>query len=371
MSQTEYVRRTDPKKLIVAITIVAIIAVAALTIVMWPRPRIFVYTYDSFMLWGDSPDTIDEIVFGPFERQYGVDIEIVRLPTDASGIVTRLLAENTSPIADVVIGIDNILVLQEQVRSVLEPYNTTNIDLLSPGLADALSPERYLIPFDYGLVTQIYSLHDMNTTTHPALANLTLDALASMASLLVTEDPRFSSPGLSFLLSEIAISEKILKSDWKSWWTSVKGQINIQEGWSEAWSVWDSDPNIHMMVSYGTDPAYSAYYSGTEPDIATAPFRYNNTDYAWIQIEGIGLVRGGPNPQIGRLFIDYCLTAAVQSYIALNQWMFPANPNVDLHDAFDYALSIEDVTPLNMLLAPTEIAANLTRWLDEWESLMA
>ncbi len=361
----------DPKKLVGAIIIIAIIGVAALTILTWPRPRVIIYTYESFMLWGDSPETIDETVFGPFERQYGVDIEIVRLPTDANGIVTRLLAESASPIADVVIGIDNILILQEQAKSVLEPYNSTNLDLVSSELVDALSPERYLTPFEYGLVTLIYSLRDMNVTTHPVLANLTLDALASIADLVVTEDPRFSSPGLAFLLSEIAMSEKLIESDWKTWWNSVKGHIKVQEGWSEAWSLWDSDPTIHMMVSYGTDPAYSSYYSGTTPHIAAAPLRYNNIDYAWIQIEGMGLVRGGPNPQIGRLFIDYCLTAAVQAHIPLNQWMLPVNSNVEIHSVFDYALSIDEVTALNTLLTPAEIAANLTRWLDEWEELMA
>jgi ABC transporter substrate-binding protein (ThiB subfamily) len=172
------------------------------------------------------------------------------------------------------------------------------------------------------------------------------------------------------LLSEIAVYEKLLGKDWTEWWQLVKSKINVQEGWSEAWNVWDTDPARKLLVSYGTDPAYDASYSGAAPDTAVGPILYNGMQYAWMQVEGMGLVKNGPNPSLGQALIDYCLTPSVQDYVALNQWMFPANANATLDPVFNYALHPQDVVLLNSLLSAAEISANLTSWLDQYDEIM-
>ncbi|MHA1935873.1 MAG: thiamine ABC transporter substrate-binding protein [Candidatus Thorarchaeota archaeon] len=372
---SEYPVRRDPRVAVVAIVIVAVVTIAAIAIINQPpvsdRPKLVVYTYDSFMQWGDDPDTIDVTVFGPFEERYKVDVDITRLQTDANGIVSRLVAEQSNPVADVVIGLDNILILQEVAKSVLEPYEATNLSLINSSLIDALDPDHYLTPFDFGLVTLIYDIASMNTTTHPQLGNLTFSNLADqdMASAIVTQNPRHSSPGLAFLLSEIAMQEKLVGEDWKQWWIDVNDYINVQPGWSEAINVFFDDPSVSMMVSYGTDPAWSAYNYGIVPGTGIATLNHDNDSYAWMQVEGMGLVKNGPNNTLGRLFIEYCLTPTVQSYIALNQWMFPTNMEVELDISFDYALHPDDVALLNPLLPQSEIAANLTTWLDDWDNI--
>ncbi|MBD3407468.1 MAG: thiamine ABC transporter substrate-binding protein [Candidatus Lokiarchaeota archaeon] len=368
-----YPTRRNPKTIIIAIILVSTIAIASFAILTYPKPSLKVYTYDSFMLWGDNPETIDDTVFGPFEREHGIEVEIIRLPTDANGIVSRLVAEQENPQADVVIGIDNILILQDAAKSVLEPYSSPNLNLIDEEVVSALDSDHHVIPFDLGLVSIIYEMDYLNTTSHPELDNFTFTNLATdfFASSLVTENPHQSSPGLAFLLGQIAIYEKILETDWKDWWNAVKDDVDVQAGWTEAWTIWYESSERNMLVSYGTDPAYSSYYSGEEPNVAVAPMHYNDQDYAWMQIEGIGLVKDGPNQELAKLFVDYCLSAQVQQYVGLNQWMFPANNEVTLDDAFAYALHPDDVSLLNALLPSSEIAANLTEWLDEWDLIMA
>jgi thiamine transport system substrate-binding protein len=370
---TEYPVRRDPRILIGAVTVIIIIVVAAYGIVTWWRPRFVVYTYSSFMDWGDEgADVVLDRAFAGFKEKYGIDIDFVILEGDANFIVSRLNAEAANPVADVVIGIDNILVLQEAARNVLEPYTSPDLDLINETLVDLLSPEHYLTPFDYGLVTLIYSMTTINTTTHPELANLTFSDLATpeLASALVTEDPHLSSPGLSFLLSQIAVYQEILHEDWKTWWDAVENEIDVEEGWTEAWSAWSSDPTKHLLVSYGTDPAYSAYYSEGAPDTKVAPFYYDGNYWAWMQVEGAGLVKNGPNPTLGKAFIDYCLNMSVQQEIALNQWMFPVRSDVTLHSAFDYAIHPDEISVLNTLLNSTVIATNLQDWLQQYDSIM-
>ncbi len=372
MNMSAYSSHRNPKVTIAAIAIAVVIIVGAYGLVFWqaPKPTLTVYTYDSFMLWGSDPDNIDETVFGPFEDEYGIEVRIERLNTDANGIISKLVAEQSNPVADVVIGIDNILILQAQAKQVLEQYTPSNIDLVEHSIIDALDPDHYVTPFDFGLVTLIHRTSELNATVNPGIENLTLTNLVDMASMLVTENPHFSSPGLSFLLSQIAVYEKLMNADWRDWWRAVKDDIDVQEGWTEAWTKWDSDSARKILVSYGTDPAYDASWTGGAPDTAVAPIYYDGVDYAWMQVEGIGLVKNGPNPTLAKAFIDYCLTAAVQDNIALNQWMFPANTNVELDPVFDYALQLDDVSLLNELLTGTEIATNLESWLNAYDEIM-
>ena len=372
LSSSAYPTRRNPKVMIAAISLIVVISVATYGILVWQEPKrvLTVYTYDSFMYWGNDTSTIDDRVFGPFEQQYGVNVEIVRLDTDANGVVSKLVAESANPVADVVIGIDNILVLQNAAKSILTPYTSPNLEFVNTSIVNALDPTHYVTPFDFGLVTLVYRNSELNTTSNPELNNLTFSNLAEMASMLVTENPHLSSPGLAFLLSEIAVYEKLLGQEWTDWWQLVKGKINVQEGWSQAWNVWDSDSARKLLVSYGTDPAYDASYTGAAPDTAVAPILCNGEQYAWMQVEGMGLVKNGPNPSLGKAFIDYCLTPAVQDYVALNQWMFPVNANATLDPVFNYALHPQDVVLLNSLLSASEISANLTSWLDQYDQIM-
>lgn len=368
---TEYPVRRNPVRIIAVVSVVVIFVVAAYASVTWWRPRFVVYTYSSFLDWGDEgADVVIQRAFAPFEEKYGVDIDIILLDVDANGIISKLVAESANPVADVVIGIDNILILQEAAQNVLEPYISPNLDLINDTFIDLLDPNHYLTPFDFGLVSLIYSTTTINTTTHPQLENLTFSDLAEtdLAAGLVTENPHFSSPGLAFLLSQIAVYDGILNQDWTTWWETVKADIDVQEGWSQAWSVWSGDPTKHLLVSYGTDPAYSANYLGTAPDTAVAPFVYNEESWAWMQVEGVGLVKNGPNPELGKAFIDYCLNTTVQMEIPFNQWMFPVRTDLTLPSVYQYAIHPNEVSVLNQLLSSSVISSNLSNWLDLWDA---
>ena len=215
-------------------------------------------------------------------------------------------------------------------------------------------------------------MNKINETSYPQIGNLTFADLASneLASSLVTEDPRFSSPGLAFFLSEIAVYKKLLNEDWTSWWNDVEGKIDVEQGWSQAWSTWSTNPTRNLLVSYGTDPAYSASYTNSTPDIAVAPLYYEGKHWAWMQVEGVGLVKNGPNPELGKAFIDYCLNITVQQEIPLNQWMFPVRTDLTLPNVFQYAIHPDEISILNSLLNSTEIRTNIQSWLDEYTAVM-
>ncbi len=369
-SVSDYPVRRDPRKIIGVLVIAVALVVAGYSVATYWRPSFVIYTYGSFMDWGDDgAQAVLERAFAPFEEEHGIRIDWRILDADANFIVSKLVAERGNPVADVVIGIDNILILQESAKSVLEPYESPMLEYVNETLVELLDPDHYLTPFDFGFITTIYTKDTINTTTNPELAYLTFEDLATpeLSSALVTEDPRFSSPGLSFLLSQIAVYEGILEEDWTTWWEEVADEIDVEQGWSEAWESWNTNPTKHLLVSYGTDPAYSAHYSGTAPDTAVAPFYYDGKHWAWMQVEGMGLVKNGPHPELAKAFIDYCLNETVQQEIALNQWVYPARSDVPLPGVYQYALDPNNITLLNTLLTRTQIAENLESWLDQWE----
>ena len=369
----EYPVRKNPKKIIAATAVVVVVLVATYGIVTWWKPTFVVYTYSGFMDWGDEgASAVLKRAFAPFEKKYGINIQFIDLQGDTSFLVSRLNAEKSNPVADVVIGLDNIIVLQENARSVLEPYISPSLKYINQSLVDTLDPDHYLTPFDFGLVTLIYSMNKINETSYPQIGNLTFADLASneLASSLVTEDPRFSSPGLAFFLSEIAVYKKLLNEDWTSWWNDVEGKIDVEQGWSQAWSTWSTSPTRNLLVSYGTDPAYSASYTNSTPDIAVAPLYYEGKPWAWMQVEGVGLVKNGPHPDLGKAFIDYCLNITVQQEIPLNQWMFPVRTDLTLPNVFQYAIHPDEISILNSLLNSTEIRTNIQSWLDEYTAVM-
>jgi thiamine transport system substrate-binding protein len=88
-------------------------------------------------------------------------------------------------------------------------------------------------------------------------------------------------------------------------------------------------------------------------------------------VEGVGLVKNGPNPELGKAFIDFCLNASVQTEIPLNQWMFPVRTDLSLPSVFQYAIHPDEISLLNQLLNSTEIASNLSDWLGLWDTSRA
>ena len=86
----------------------------------------------------------------------------------------------------------------------------------------------------------------------------------------------------------------------------------------------------------------------------------------YLQIEGMGILKGTKNPALAKKFIDFILTGDFQEEIPLTNWMFPVIPSVKLPDSFDYAPK-----PSRVLSLPSsEIEANQDRWIEGWLEVM-
>ncbi|MGQ4834642.1 MAG: thiamine ABC transporter substrate-binding protein [Candidatus Asgardarchaeia archaeon] len=333
--------------------------------------ELVIYTYESLLKWGNNYTEVYNNVFKAFEEKYNVTIRLVEF-SDARSALLRLVEEKDNPKADVIIGLDNILAIEAIKSDVLEPYTPTNLSLIKPDLVQALDPTHHVVPYDYGLIALVYDTKYVNKTTYPEITHLTFDDLLDpkYSDLLVTEDPTQSSTGLAFLLWQIAVYSKLLNKDWKEWWQQAKDHIKVTKSWGDAYDIFlEESSGRHIVVSYGTDGAYSYYFYNSTRYNATVIY-VNDNPYAWLQIEGLGLVKNAPHSEMAKTFIEWFLSNEVQQYIPLNNWMYPANQNVTLPEAYKYAIDPNTANIANNLLNQTEIEENLNDWLYDWTEIM-
>lgn len=334
--------------------------------------EIVIYTYESLM--ADPYFDIE----ANFSADSGIhDVKIIRFD-DANELVSRLVAEKDQPVADVVIGIDNALINLVDKEDILQMYSPSVIDELDKSLIDNLDPDGYLWPYDYGVISLFYQNQIVNKTTDPILENFTLETLleSNILSKLIIQNPKYSSTGLGFLLWTIAVYgdstiglDGLLKSNWRDFWVIAGKKVNITKSWGDAFTIFfEPKEGKPIMSSYGSSPAYG--YCLYEGDNSTSALisNENGEKNGWLQIEGIGLVKNAPHDENGKKFIDWFLSAELQSEIPISQWMHPANTNADIAACFqESSIDPKLLKKLNDLIPPEILKFNLKNWIDQWE----
>ncbi|MHA1703435.1 MAG: thiamine ABC transporter substrate-binding protein [Promethearchaeota archaeon] len=336
-----------------------------------------IYTYDSLLV-DPGYDFI-----GAFANHSDIskdDINLV-LMSDANQIVTQAAFEKDNPVADVLIGIDNVLIHSAKKDNLLQPYNSPELVNISSDLIDNLDSEKFVLPYDFGIISFYYDMNRINSTTNPEINNITLEEIIEydLDKKLIVQDPILSSTGLGYLLWTIAVYgdptinlNGILGLDWRDWWKATKDDLRIAPSWTAAFGEWYEDEgNRPIMVSYGSSPAYSACkYNDTTQGAFLS--HENGTQNGWLQIEGIGLVNNAPHEELAKDFIDWFLSKELQDNIAENNWMYPANEYAEISTTFyESAINPDEVNILNSLLSSEIIGTNLEMWKEDWETLIS
>lgn len=308
--------------------------------------ELVIYAYDSFVSYGLAGATIHK-----FEDQNNCKVTVVGVG-DAGSVLNRAIMEKDNPKADILVGVDNNLLTKALAADVLEVYKPQNMDLIP--VKFRFDPTYHVTPFDYGYVAINY---DSEKVAEPPQTFAELLDIKWRGKLIL-EDPRTSSPGLAFLYWTIAVFGD---EGYLDFWRKLKPTIlTITASWDTAYGMYTKG-EAPMVLSYATSPAYHVKYEETTRYRAVL---LNNSGY--LQIEGMGIVKGAEHKQLAQKFIEFMLTEDFQKEIPTTNWMFPVNPNVTLPEAFDYA-----VQPIQILtLTLDEIEKNRERWLEEWTTMI-
>ena len=317
--------------------------------------ELVVYTYDSFVSWGPA-QAIEEA----FEAAHpGVDLVWVA-PGDSSEMLARLIGERAAggTDADVFLGVADVELPRALAQGVFQPYDPTLIPNLASVPDELLLDETgHVIPFDHGYVTFVYDSEALPEGLVPqTLSDLTHPELKDK---IVLEDPRTSSPGLSFLLWTIAhFGEERWLDFWRALFPNV---LTVTKGWSEAYDMFLAG-EAPIVLSYSTDTAYSYIAEGSLRYRVVTP-----DGEAYRQVEGMGIVAGTDQSELAHAFLDLVLSKEIQELIPTSQWMFPVSFEAELPEDFA-RYAVVPAHPVS--LPPDYVAQHLEEWLSEWQRLL-
>lgn len=299
-----------------------------------------------------SSFSLPKSLLAQFEKQAGVKLVIVK-GGSAGEMVNKLILTRARPVADVVYGIDNVLLSKASNAGVIAPYNLSG-------------DVRYNLPdgavsVDYGYITLNIDKAWFAQNKKPLPTSL--DDLASPAyrNLMVMPNAATSSVGQGFLLATVqALGEA---KAW-GWWARLRDNgLKVSKGWSEAYYT-DFTRNggtRPIVVSYAASPAAEVFYSKTK--LTQSPTaNLNLPGGVFLQIEGAALIKNGNNPQAARQFISWLRSPAVQQALPTEMWMYPVSKQATLAPVFRYAEAPKGVALPDVKLLGSKAPGWVRRW---------
>ncbi len=312
-----------------------------------------VITHDSF--------DVDKKLVASFEAANNARVRFVK-GGDAGELLNRLILTRRAPLADVVYGLDNSLLGRARSADLLQPYK-------SPALAKVptayhLDDSGLLNTVDYGFVALNY---DREYFRKAGLAlPKSLDELKTpqYARLTVVASPATSSPGLAFLLA--TVNHYGETGAWQWWREARLNGLKVTRGWSDAYNkeFTRNGGRYPIVLSYASSPAAEVFYADhydAKKLPAQAPtgnlFLPGST---WLQLEGVGILKGAKQPALARKFVDFMLDRGVQADIPTRMWIYPAVEGTPLDPVFKFATQPE------LAAVKPGLTANPQRLVDAW-----
>jgi len=309
--------------------------------------ELVIYSYDSF------GQTLMEMMEQHFEKEYDSKVRFV-LFEDTGAMYTRLVLEKDKPKADLVIGLDEVYVIDAKADDLFTAYRPKEADKIREELV--FDEDFYMTPYDFGYITFNYDsqLLPNPPKTHKALAD------SSLGKKIIIPNPTTSSPGQAFLLSTIAYFGE---DGYLDFWKELKKNILVMpSSWSIAYGIY-SNGEAPIVLSYGTSPVFHLLDENTE--------RYQALvldGVAWAQIEGAAIVKGGKNHELAKAALDYLISVQMQEALTESQFMYPVRIDAKLPESFRIAAHVPEI--LNPRIDLKDVHDKLGTWIKDWENVM-
>jgi thiamine transport system substrate-binding protein len=318
-----------------------------------------VMTHDSF--------SISEETIAAFEEEQGVSV--VTLPSgDTGAALNQAILAVDNPLADVFYGVDNTFLSRALEADIFESYESPALANVNPALI--LDESHRLLPVDYGDVCLNYdkAWFDENSVALPeSLADLTDPAYQD---LLVVENPATSSPGLAFMLATIADFGTEGDYTYLDYWADLRANgVMVTNGWEDAYYgqfTVAGDGERPLVVSYASSPPAEFIYADPPVDEASSASLVG-PGMCFRQVEFAGILKDTQHRDLAEAWVDYTLSQPFQEDIPLNMFVFPANEQAALPQAFVDWVQIPAETAV---VDPAQIEANREAWIEAWTEVV-
>jgi thiamine transport system substrate-binding protein len=316
------------------------------------------------VLVNDSFDIGEQVIL-EFEQVNNAKV-ILQKAGSSGEVLTRAILEKGNPSADLLYGIDNTYLTRALKEDIFVAYES---DLLKN------VPDQYVLdktfhvsPVDYGYVNINYDKEylEQNSLSPPtSLEELTEP---QWKGKLVVINPSTSSPGLAFLIATVSYFGEDDDYDYLDFWRDLRdNDLLVKDGWSSAYYT-DFSKNggdRPLVVSYATSPAAEVVFS--EGKYTVPPTGNMLVDRAtFLQIEGIGILKGTKNEKLAKRFVDFALGKSFQEDIPGKMFVYPVNKLAQKPDFFKFA----EVPTLPADISPETIDEKREDWIDAWTEVV-
>lgn len=282
-----------------------------------------------------------------FEEETGIDVQWVRM--SSGEVLARVEAEAGNPQASVWHAGSNTSHINAASKGLLEPYKP-NTDFELPGLFHA---DNWAWTGFYsgaiGFVTNTEFLEENNMEPPTTWSNLLHPKLKQNVAMAYPYTSGTAYTTYATLVQMLGL-EKAL-----DWWeefdkhsifqytksgTACIGMVGLGE--------------VAVGISFSHDILAKGVNAGY-PVVMTFP--EEGTGY---EIGGLSLIKGGPEPELGKKFIDWCYTVGAQNlFQAYNR--LPVNPKATVAEG---SVTLEDVK----LIDYDHILAGESKdeWVEAW-----
>ena len=314
---------------------------------------------DELRVMVHSSFSLPKPLLAQFETQSKVKLSIIK-GGDAGEMLNKLILTRAQPVADVVFGIDNALVLKAQAAQVIEPFPNASLHGPAP-----LALGHGVVPVDYGYVNLNYDKAWVAKSGVPLPKSLDDLTQATYRDWLLVQNPATSSPGYAFLLATIAGLGEEKAFDW---WAKMRANgLKVTKGWSEAYYT-DFSRNggkYPVVVSSATSPAAEVFYSKDKlTESPTGNLFVKGGVFR--QVEGVALVKGGGQREAAAKFIEFLRSAPVQEALQTSMWMFPAEARTPRPEVMRHG---PEPTAYDSLSADV-IADKGAQWVSRWTQVV-
>ena len=308
---------------------------------------------------------IGESVIAEFEQANNAKL-VLLVPGSSGEGLNRAILEKGNPSADLLYGIDNTFLGRALREDIFVTYESPMMASVPAHLV--LDGTFHVTPVNYGYVNINYDkefLADNNMEPPTTLEELTQPRWKGR---LVVENPSTSSPGLAFLIATVSYFGEDDDYDYLDFWRDLRANgVLVKESWSDAYytdfSKYGGDRPL--VISYATSPAAEVFFS--EEPLSEAPTGNVLVDRAtFLQIEGIGILRGSDNVELAQKFIDFLLGMSFQEDFPDKMFVYPVNSQAKTPDFFKFA----QVPTLPADISPATIDDKREEWIDAWTKVV-
>lgn len=340
----------------------ALAVTATLLIILWTSlgcsrqaedTELVIMTHDSF--------DISQEIIAEFESTNDAKV-VIQKAGDAGQALIRAILEKGNPSADLLYGVDNTYLGRALAENIFDPYKPQLLSKIPESLI--LDPTNHVTSIDYSYVTLNYDKEFL--LKNGLLPPTTLEELTEdvWKGSVVVENPAVSSPGLAFLLATIAYFGEDDDYDYLDFWREMRSNnVLVKDGWSDAYytdfSLYGGDRPL--VVSYATSPAAEVFFS--EVKLIEPPTGNVLIDKgSFLQIEGIGILKGANSTTLAKKFIDFALGVRFQEDFPAKMFVYPVNKDAKVPDFFKFA----EVPTQPAYITPERINTHRDKWIESW-----